>query len=161
RGIARISSIVWFVGSRNCAGLLTKSKRCCQTIRTVSRRSTATDSARKSNALMANSTKRGMIRIVAHRRYSVTMLWLSGLLNTADSTIDLRTGEGREPSRLDYITKQTAVVAAAPGSPHPEWTKFLHRITAGNIDLQAFLQRVIGYSLTGFTTEQKFWFGHG
>jgi putative DNA primase/helicase len=74
---------------------------------------------------------------------------------------DLRTGIGRPPNPLDYITKKTTCAAASPGTPHPLWDIFLERITDENIELQKFLQRYIGYCCTGFTDEHTFVFAYG
>ena len=77
------------------------------------------------------------------------------------ATFDLRTGIGRAPDPLDYITKKTACRCAPAGTPHPLWTKFLDRITDDNAELQGFLQRYMGYCCTGFTTEHVFVFAYG
>jgi putative DNA primase/helicase len=74
------------------------------------------------------------------------------LLNTPDGTIDLRTGITRPHRPRDYLTKVTAV---APGGDCPTWLAFLERVTAGDPELEAFLQRMFGYALTGDTS------GHG
>ena len=60
------------------------------------------------------------------------------------ATFDLRTGVGRVPDPLDYITKKTACRCAPAGTPHPLWTRFLERITDHNTELQGFLQRYMG-----------------
>jgi putative DNA primase/helicase len=78
-----------------------------------------------------------------------------------NATFDLRTGTGRTPNPLDYITKKTACRCAPPSTPHPLWTAFLDRVTNHDKELQAFLQRYIGYCLTGFTTEHVFVFAYG
>jgi putative DNA primase/helicase len=78
-----------------------------------------------------------------------------------NATYDLRTGVGRPPNPLDYITKKTACAAAPAGTPHPLWSAFLERATAGNSELQNFLQRYIGYCCTGFTHEHVFVFAYG
>jgi putative DNA primase/helicase len=78
-----------------------------------------------------------------------------------NATYDLRTGIGRSPNALDYITKKTACAAAPPGTSHPLWSTFLERITIGNGQLQKFLQRYIGYCCTGFTHEHVFVFAYG
>ena len=59
------------------------------------------------------------------------------------------------------MTKATACSAAPSGTPHPQWSAFLDRITAGDTELQAFLQRYIGYCCTGLTTEHAFVFAYG
>jgi putative DNA primase/helicase len=83
-------------------------------------------------------------------------------LLTADAmTFDLRTGIGRDPAPLDYITKKTGCAVAPARTPHPLWTAFLDRITDHNVDLLKFLQRYIGYCCTGFTTEHVFVFAYG
>jgi putative DNA primase/helicase len=80
------------------------------------------------------------------------------LLNTPAGVVDLRTGDMRPHHPDDYFTKITAV---APGGDCPTWHRFLNRITSGNMELQAFLQRVAGYSLTGNTREHALFFGFG
>jgi len=80
------------------------------------------------------------------------------LLNTPGAVIDLRTGASRPPKPDDYMTKMTAV---APGGTCPIWERFITRITDGDASLAEFLQRVIGYSLTGLTTEHALFFCYG
>jgi putative DNA primase/helicase len=84
----------------------------------------------------------------------------SWLLNVANGTLDLRTGELHAPDRADHITK----LAPVEYDPHAEcsrWLAFLDRIMAGKTDLIEFLQRAIGYSLTGDTGEQVLFLLHG
>src|ERR1700693_264892 len=57
-----------------------------------------------------------------------------------------------------YMTKITAV---APGRECPLWRKFLNEITGGNAELQAFLQRIAGYALTGSIREHALFFFYG
>lgn len=80
------------------------------------------------------------------------------LLNTPGGTIDLRTGEGRDHAREDYITQ---IAATSPGGDCPTWLWFLNEVTAGNADLQAFIGRVCGYALTGSTREHALFFLYG
>lgn len=82
-------------------------------------------------------------------------LWL---LNTPTCTVDLRTGKKREHSKNDYITR---IAAVGPDGECPNWLAFLERITDGDKALQAFLQRVVGYALTGTTTEHALFFLYG
>jgi putative DNA primase/helicase len=81
--------------------------------------------------------------------------------NMKMATVDLHTGIDRPPDPADYITKKTACRAAPPGTPHPIWSAFLDRVTGGDVELQKFLQRYVGYCLTGVTTEHKFVFAYG
>lgn len=75
------------------------------------------------------------------------------LLGTANGTVNLRTGGLREPQREDYITK-SAMTHYDPAARCPQWMNFLNRIMAGDTEMIGFLQRSIGYSLTGSTAEQ-------
>jgi putative DNA primase/helicase len=76
------------------------------------------------------------------------------------ATFNLRTGESHPPRPSDYITKVSGTTCAPPGTPHPIWTAFLERI-APDPELRAFLQRFVGYCMTGATTEHKFVFAYG
>jgi putative DNA primase/helicase len=82
-------------------------------------------------------------------------------MTLTNATYDLRTGIGRAPEPLDYITKQTACRCAPAGTPHPLWTRFFDRVTDHNTELQGFLQRYCGYCCTGFTHEHVFVFAYG
>lgn len=81
-------------------------------------------------------------------------------LNTPAGMVDLRTGELRSHHREDYATK-AAGCAPDPGADCPLWLSFLRRITADGPDLQDFLQRVAGCSLTGITHEHAMFFCTG
>jgi putative DNA primase/helicase len=80
------------------------------------------------------------------------------LLNTPAGTVDLRTGDMRAHRRDDYITRTTAV---APGDGCPLFLAFLDRIFAGDAALIAFVQRALGYALTGEIAEHALFFLHG
>lgn len=75
------------------------------------------------------------------------------LLNVLNGTIDMRTGELREHRPADLITK-LAPVEYHPNAKAPTWLNFLDHIMAGRQELVDFLQRAVGYSLTGDTREQ-------
>ena len=81
------------------------------------------------------------------------------LLNTESGTIDLRTGELREHRREDLITK-IAPTTYQPDAAAPTWEAFLERVLPGE-DLRAFVQRAVGYSATGDTSEQCMFINHG
>lgn len=80
------------------------------------------------------------------------------LLNTPDGVIDLQTSRIRPHTRLDYMTKITAV---APGGDCPIWKAHLLRIFDGDGELASYLQRVFGYGLTGITREHALFFAYG
>lgn len=82
------------------------------------------------------------------------------LFNAANGTIDLRTGEFRDHNRSDLMTKISEVVYD-PGAQCPHWEAFLAQIHPNDPEIVQYLQRFIGYSLTGLVTEQCFLFFHG
>jgi len=82
------------------------------------------------------------------------------LLCVSNGVINLRTGALRVPCPDDLITKQ-AMVAYDHNAQAPIFLAFLNRIMGGNQALVDFLQRAIGYSLTGLTDEQCLFFLHG
>jgi putative DNA primase/helicase len=82
------------------------------------------------------------------------------LLNVENGTLDLRTGGLREHRKEDFITK-LAPVAFTPDAACPRWESFLGRIFAGNAELIGYMQRLVGYCLTGATEEHVLPFLHG
>ena len=80
------------------------------------------------------------------------------ILNTPGGIVDLRTGEIEAHRRGAYCTKMTA---ASPGGACPLWNTFLGRVTDGDRELQAFLRRMVGYSLTADTREHALFFLYG
>src|SRR5262249_47236941 len=82
------------------------------------------------------------------------------LLNVANGTLDLRTGQLRPHRREDLLTKM-APVEYDPAATCPTWLRFLDRVMKGNANLIGYLQRVLGYSLTASVVEQVLWFLHG
>jgi len=82
------------------------------------------------------------------------------LFNCANGTIDLRTGSLRPHRREDMLTKLSPVaydVEAQPG----RWLAFLDRVFAGDQQLIKFIQKAVGYSLAGDTSEQCLFICHG
>lgn len=82
------------------------------------------------------------------------------LLNVENGTIDLRLGTLRAHRQADLMTRLAPVVFDAEAEC-PRWLAFLTRIMNGREELVAFLQRAIGYSLTGDTREQCLFFLYG
>ena len=68
-------------------------------------------------------------------------------LGTASGTCELDGGGIRENRAKDYITKSTGVAPQIADSP--QWQAFLDRVTASDVELQRYLQRMAGYCLTG------------
>ena len=81
-------------------------------------------------------------------------------LNLQNGTLDLKTGAFRPHRRADMLTK-VAPVDFDQDAECPLWLAFLDRVMRGNEALIDFLQRAVGYSLTGDTSEQVFLILHG
>ena len=72
------------------------------------------------------------------------------LLNFENGSVDLRTGELREHRREDYITKivRCKYTQELIG---PRWLQFIEQMFG---DLAGWVQKAVGYSLTGITSEK-------
>lgn len=82
------------------------------------------------------------------------------LLGVEGGIVDLRTGTGREPRREDLITKS----CRAPFDPKaacPLWEDFLGTVFAGDAEVIGYVQRAVGYSLTGRIGERVVFIEHG
>lgn len=79
------------------------------------------------------------------------------LLNVANGTIDLQTGQLRPHDRKENLTK-IIPIAYDMKAEAPLWMKFLRRVLSGDENMVEFVQRAVGYSLTGDTTEQCLFF---
>lgn len=122
-----------------------------------------TDSEKGIAAKLASKATSAAVERLAgsDRRHAATVeQWDTDpwLLNTPLGTIDLRLGEIREHRRTDYLTK---ITAAGPSGTCPLWLRFLDRVTGGDRELQTFLQRMVGYCLTGVTREHALFFLYG
>ncbi len=74
------------------------------------------------------------------------------LLNLPNGTLDLRSGTFREHRPEDLLTK-CAGTDYDPNAKCTRWLQFLEEVFRPNPDVIPFLQRAIGYSLTGDTRE--------
>jgi P4 family phage/plasmid primase-like protien len=82
------------------------------------------------------------------------------LLNVANGTLDLQTGEFYDHRREDMIMRLIPT-PYDPAATCPRWEQFLCQVMAGRDDLVAYLQRWAGYCLTGDVSEQQLLFLHG
>jgi len=82
------------------------------------------------------------------------------LMTVGNGTLNLQTGELQTHDRTDLITK-LAPVRYDESATCPTWLAFLDRVLAGKSDLIDFVQRAIGYSLTGRTVERVAFILHG
>lgn len=127
----------------------------------------STKQNREARALASASTRHAVLTLArADRAIAATVeQWDTHefILNTKGNIgcIDLLTGIGRAVDSLDYITKRTSCAVAPTGTPHPLWTAFLNRIFDSNVEIIGFLQRYLGYCLTGSVREHQFIYGYG
>ncbi len=82
------------------------------------------------------------------------------LLNCANGTLDLRTGELHQHDPDNHLMK-CSPIAYVPGAACPLWMDFLYTAMQGNHALVTFLQRAAGYSLTGIPRERVIFILHG
>ncbi|MDZ4519065.1 phage/plasmid primase, P4 family [Bacillus cereus] len=75
------------------------------------------------------------------------------LLNVENGIVDLKTGKLLQHDRELGLTKITNI-AFDENAKCPEWLKFLDQIFLGDQALVEYMQRLIGYSLTGDISEQ-------
>ncbi|MBW8066167.1 MAG: hypothetical protein GJU73_01875, partial [Ferrovum sp.] len=120
------------------------------------------DNPKVAAKLAGSSTISGVERLArSDRRHAATTsewdadVWL---LNTPGGMVDLHTGRIRPHDRRDRMTK---IASATPRGACPRWLVFLNDVTDGDKDLQSYLQRVVGYCLTGSTSAHALFFLHG
>ncbi len=82
------------------------------------------------------------------------------LLNVNNGTINLKTGELKSHDRADLIT-EILPIDYDPTATSAEWDSFLSQIFNDNTDLTNYIQRAMGYSITGDQSEQVFFFCYG
>jgi putative DNA primase/helicase len=82
------------------------------------------------------------------------------LLNCLNGVVDLRTGN-LLPHDPSLRLTQLCPVAYNPDATAPTWQRFLSDVFLGDQDLISFVQRALGYSLTGDTSERVFFIAWG
>lgn len=82
------------------------------------------------------------------------------LLNCSNGIVDLKTGELLSHTPEYLITKMVKVDYKPEATCH-NWLSFLDEIMCGDQEMISYLQRAVGYSLTGDTSEQCIFILHG
>lgn len=80
------------------------------------------------------------------------------LLGTPSGVVDLRTGKLHAGDANAMITMSTT---CAPGGGCPLWIKTVGEIFSGDQEVIGYVQRWLGYCLTGSVREEKFIFAYG
>lgn len=75
------------------------------------------------------------------------------LFNVQNGFVDLKAGKLNDHERKNYFTK-ISNVEYTDKADCPKWDEFLNDIFLGNQELVRFIQRAVGYSLSGHTSEQ-------
>lgn len=75
------------------------------------------------------------------------------VLGTKSGILDLKTGVERSEVPADLITKHVSV-AYNPKAKATRWLRFIDEITCGDKDLARYLQKALGYSMTGSVSEE-------
>jgi putative DNA primase/helicase len=132
-------------------------------IRSVCRHAALRADNPKIAAKLASSSAVGGVERLARadrRHAATTEEWDADpwLLNTPGGVVDLKTGRKRANDRADRMTK---ITTATPCGECPQWTAFLSDVTGGDGDLQVYLQRMVGYCLTGVTNAHALFFLYG
>jgi len=73
--------------------------------------------------------------------------------NCANGTLDLISGNLR-PANPDDLISKISPIEYEPSAACDEWERVVLDICCGDVDLMRYIQRVIGYSVTGDTSEQ-------
>lgn len=119
-------------------------------------------SARQYARLLSAATVAAVVKLAsADRRHAVVADQFDAdrmALNTPAGLVDLRTGQV-SPNHPNHLC--THATAVAPEGDAPRWRQFLAEVTGGDADLQAYLQRLVGYWLTGETKEHALVFLYG
>ena len=131
--------------------------------RTICRAASFKASSARLKARLASSSTISAVERIARsdpRHASLVEQWDADpwLLNTPSGVIDLHTGAMRAHQRADRMTK---VCTAVPQGECPNWLAFLNDVTGGDTELVAYLQRVVGYCLTGDISSHALFFFYG
>ena len=82
------------------------------------------------------------------------------LFNVQNGTLNLKTFVLQDHNPADMITK-LAEVKFNPAARCPRWDVFISEIMCGDVELATYLQKVLGYSLTGLTEYEEFYILYG
>ena len=85
------------------------------------------------------------------------------VIGVKNGIVDLKTGELLPHDREAYLTKQCPIVYDPAASAPKLWLQFLNDIFGGDPYMLEYIQKCVGYSLSGSTSEQCafFLFGTG
>lgn len=113
-------------------------------------------------ASRSNKSKNAMLKEVMHHVpiLPAQMDRHKMLINTPGGILNLKTGELKNHTPTEYITK-ISNVEYTDKADCPQWLQFLDDIFGGDKDLIRYIQKAVGYSMTGSTSEQCAFFLYG
>jgi putative DNA primase/helicase len=76
--------------------------------------------------------------------------WILGCQN---GVIDLKTGIIRDGKPEEYIKRVVKSEYKGLDVPAPPWNQFINEVFDDKIELMSYIQRLLGYSITGLTVE--------
>lgn len=79
------------------------------------------------------------------------------LFACGNRVIDLRTGKALEPDPKFYINRASTVEWAGLQAESPLWENFLSQVFNGDVELIDYIQKCVGYWMTGLMTHQEFY----
>jgi putative DNA primase/helicase len=82
------------------------------------------------------------------------------LLAVPNGTIDLTTGQLREPHRDDHISRMCRT-QYVPAQKCPQFKQFVLDVAGGSEELATHILMILAYCLTGLSTEQKVYMFYG
>ena len=82
------------------------------------------------------------------------------LATVKNGTLELKDGIFRSSCPEDYLTKQLGA-EYSPEATAPRWTQFLEEVFGGDQEMISYIQRAVGYSLTGDASEQVLFLCYG
>ncbi len=102
--------------------------------------------AKKANVLTLAAAGDGTLGIAG-------LEWDRGpyLLGCPNGVLDLKTGRIRDGLPSDYIKTVTAAEWQGIDAPCPTWERFIDEVFAGDSDMIAYMQTLLGYGLIGDT----------
>lgn len=111
----------------------------------------------------SHTSKTNMIKEAEHK-LSILPSMLDGnrrLLNCQNGTLDLKTVQLLPHDKENYITKIIPCNYNPSAAVPKRWLSFLSDVFSGDVEMVHYIQKIVGYSLSGLTSEQCAFFLYG
>ncbi|MEI7846670.1 MAG: phage/plasmid primase, P4 family [Chloroflexota bacterium] len=121
----------------------------------------AGNAAKEKECIRRASTLRSRKRVMdaiawAKPMMSLPKSWDSAplLLPCANGVVDLQNGSLRQGQPDEYLKLHAPTKWSGLSYPAPNWEKFISELVNGDKEMIAFLQRLLGYSISGLSNEK-------